>query len=202
MRTRVVSPAVLGLDLSLKRSAAVLIPAGWELGAWGALAVESWPTDDPPPGMSPERQQVERTERIDYVSQRVLAFVTRHRPTHLFLEDYGFSRHSSSVTALGELRGVVRRDLLRGFGKVPLPVPVSAVRRVFFGGALPRSDAKVYVQQALYGAGAPFGNDDECDAYAVAAYGASELGLPVLTFDPPVPAPVAPRKASPRGKRR
>jgi Holliday junction resolvasome RuvABC endonuclease subunit len=179
VRSRRIEPVVLGLDLSLKRSAAVCIPARWELGRWRDLGVESYPTDDPEPA-PPERQQVERTERIEYVAQNVLDFVLRCRPTHVYVEDYGFSYNSQGVTALAELRGVVRRNVWLETRKMLVPVSTSAVRRVLLGRNA--KHAKVLVQQAFYGAGAPFDNDDECDAAAVAAYGLSELGLTTISF--------------------
>ena len=196
MRTRRVAPTVLGLDLSLKRSAACFVPAGWELGEWGDLTFASFPTADPPSGMAPGRQQLERARRVEHVAAMVVDFARRHSASHFFLEDYAFSKKRSSSMALAELRGVVRGALLRSFGQVPVPVSSSAVRSVFFGGSLPQQDAKVLVQQALYAAGATFTNDDECDAYAVASFGMSELGLRTLTFDPPPGAllPRAPRK--------
>jgi len=182
VRTRRVAPAVLGLDLSLKRSAACFIPAGWELGEWGDLTFASFPTPDVVPNLSVEEAQVARMKRIDHVAERVVDFATnRCEPTHVRVEEFGFSKHSTSVTALGELRGVVRREVWRATGKMMVPITVSAARRLLLG-HLPRKDAKVLVQQALYKHGAPFDDDDQCDAFCVANAGLAELGLIAVTL--------------------
>lgn len=53
--------------------------------------------------------------------------------------------------------------------------------RKFLLGRLPKEDRKVWVSRMLWEAKAPFEDEDQCDAFAVANWGLSELGAPCLT---------------------
>ena len=107
-------------------------------------------------------------------------FAISHQVFHCYVEDYAFSRRSSSVTKLAELGGHARCEFL-SYGRVLTPVPASAARKLLLG-KLPRKDAKVAVQAALYGADALLNNDNECNAFAVANFGLSEQGCVALTL--------------------
>jgi Holliday junction resolvasome RuvABC endonuclease subunit len=175
-------PYVLGIDPSLTRSAAVLIPPGWELGDWAKLMFRSVevPALDPLP-LGAESREFERARirRMMTIAERLVSFVRGARPIRGFIESYAFSASSSSVTKLAELGGIIRARFLEDPGMeggLPLePVTASQARKQLLG-RLPRKDQKLAVQLALGRVGAPFGNADECDAFTVAAYGLTEVG--------------------------
>jgi Holliday junction resolvasome RuvABC endonuclease subunit len=173
MRTRK-RVVVLGLDLSLRRPAAVVIPHSWELGAWNDLARLSFEPEEP-------KSDRERYMRIGGIVTRMIAFAREHGATYAGVEDYAFSKSSSSVTKLAELGGHARVEFLHRMGLVLRPVVASQARRQLLG-ALPRKDAKLAVQVALWSAGAPFANDDECDAFCVASFMLTEVGLVALSL--------------------
>lgn len=174
---------VIGFDLSLSRPAACTIPAGWRLGDWGTLDYRSVE----PPGVGDAADLAGRYRRLSFVARWVIDLLWNEqqpwpdRIQHAFVEEYAFSARSSSVTKLAELGGVVRVAALEGRHTLLRPVVASQARRLILG-RLPAKHAKVAVQQALYRAGAPFANDDECDAFVVANFGLSELGLTALTL--------------------
>jgi Holliday junction resolvasome RuvABC endonuclease subunit len=190
-RRAVVRGAVLGLDLSLRRPAGVVIPDGWEVGDWASLLVDSHETADPGPG--PEGQ----LRRQVLIAHRMVALAHRGRAEHVFVEDYAFSKNSRAVTMLAELRAVVNLQFWEAIGIVPRPVPASSCRKLLLGEC--RAGAKQVVEATLRKHGAPFKNDDECDAFAVASYGTSEIGRTALSFAGEVEWPL---RAPSRGKRR
>jgi hypothetical protein len=171
---RLIRPVVLGLDLSLRQPAAVVIPFGWRLGDWPTLWRYSFATEDP-------KSDRERYQRIGGIVDRMAQFAHTRRVTHAYIEDYAYSRSSSSVTKLAELGGHARVEFLRRLGLVLHPVGEAQARRLLLG-RLPPKDRKVAAQRALYAAGAPFANGDECDAFVVANFGLSEFGLTALTL--------------------
>jgi Holliday junction resolvasome RuvABC endonuclease subunit len=150
-----------------------MIPAGWELGHWPSLetlSFETWPGET----------EADKADRLLDISNRMLNFVLAGSVKNVFVENYAFSRSSSSVTKLAELGGAIR-VLFRMRDLVLRPVVASSARKLLLG-KLPRKNAKVAVQQALYAHGALFHNDDECDAYVVANFGMSELGLTAMSL--------------------
>jgi Holliday junction resolvasome RuvABC endonuclease subunit len=168
-----VDRSIIGLDLSLRGPAACLIPAGWTVGVWDELVYRSWVTTEleaPTPA--------ERYERLIAISGAVCSFVVKCQPTAVYVEDYAF--HAPRVVALAELGGVVRVDLFRE-GYIAIPAPQATVRKRFLG-KMPRSGAKEIIKNLLKENGAPFKNDDECDAFVVANYGRSESGMVAMTL--------------------
>ena len=168
--------SVLGLDLSLRRPAACVIPEGWQVGDWKALHLLAFDGED------------SHDERSHYA--RIIKIVGKMRDFMLaygvglndaWVEGYAFSRNSSSVTKLAELGGVARCEFL-SYGRVLRAVPQSSVRKLLLG-KVPREDPKKFVQAAFCEAEAPFWEDpDICDAVAVANWGLSEQGKPAITF--------------------
>ena len=171
---------MLGLDLSLSSPAAVAIPRGWRVGDWSTLTTLTFRTSAPdaPAGSSYEK---ERIARLQHISDRMLSFARCVKAETCWVEDYGYSKRSSSVTKLAELGGVVRVDFLR-VGLVVRPLTASTCRTLLLG-KLPRSDQKIAVQNALFAAGAPKEwNEDTCDALVVANGARAEQGLLFLSL--------------------
>lgn len=96
----------------------------------------------------------------------IIAVLKRHHVTVVAVEEYAFSRRSSSVHALAELGGLVKAQLLlTGIG-CAFPIEASAVRKFLFGH---NTSDKEFIRKKLceLGYGQPK-NTDESDALAVA----------------------------------
>ena len=176
---------VLGIDPSLTRTAAVLIPPGWRLGDWSTLRwteVEVAPPDAK--AMSATEYEWARVERLGEIVDRLIAWVSEnHEGEHLsaWTEGYAFGANSASVTKLAELGGVMRHQFQCEF-QVPL-VPVSPQSaRKYLLGKLPRKDQKLAAHSAMLAHGVPWRTADVTDALCVANYGLSELGLTGLSL--------------------
>ena len=174
------SPWVLGIDPSLTRSAAVLIPPGWELGDWKAL--KSFSYGEPPPDrkretvLDYERLRIERMSRI---AESLAAFVMRFaggREIRGFIEGYAYHAGGAGSHSGAEYGGILRQWFALRHSIALWPVSEAQARKQLLG-KLPPRDRKVVTARALYAAGAPFENDDECDAFVVAAFGLTEIGL-------------------------
>lgn len=196
---------VIGLDLSLKRPAAVCIPAGWKIGDWDEL---DWWAGDEVPGVDDHGDDVGRCKRLIWISDQVLNFViNRNVSHHVFAEDYAFSQSGPTARKLAENAGVTRVELYR-YGRVMRTVVAASARKLLLG-KCPQQDQKLIVQAALYRAGAPVSEkivrkyvpeyrapkigghprpgrglwgEDECDAFVVANWGRSEIGLTGLSL--------------------
>jgi Holliday junction resolvasome RuvABC endonuclease subunit len=172
---RTCGATVLGLDLSLTSPGMCVIPCGWELGDWGGLHCFTW---------VPEifgQTERDRISRIVGIADFVFAYALQHHAEHVFVEQYAFSRSSSSVTKLAELGGAVRAKFYWEAQIVLQPVVASQARKLVLG-KLPAKDAKKLTHMALASAGAGFENGDVADAFVVANFGLSELGLTALTL--------------------
>jgi hypothetical protein len=158
---------LLGLDLSTRAAAAVAIPANWD-GRWSRVATVVVG--------SPLRRtatDAERAHRTETIATQLVAFARHHGATQAWLEGYAFSRVTAAHT-LAELGGVVRLELVRAGIEVHT-ANLSSARKLLLG-RVPRQDAKVAVQAALFAAGAPRSwSADEGDAFVAANFGLSEL---------------------------
>ena len=189
MRTRRAVPPCVGLDLSLVAPAACRIPSGWEIGDWGALDVMAWeppPVPEVVPGAPPDHDALYC--RLSWIARRVVEFCLplsvaagiEPRPV-VAIENYGFSRKSSSVTKLAELGGAVRVALWDQ-GIVARPITASAGRKLLLG-RVPVKGQKARAQAALWAAGCPkVWSGDILDAFVCANTLLSDQGAPALTL--------------------
>lgn len=166
---------VMGLDLSLRASAALVIPAGWELGRWNKLVSHVVGSN-----LLQDADQGQKLSRLESISDEIVKFARDNHVTHVFVEQYAFSQMLTRAHAIGELGGVVKLDLRRKLGLVVMPVVASQARK-FLCGTVPRKDSKDFVIAKLVDMGANFQTDDEGDAFVVANWGLSELGLVALS---------------------
>jgi Holliday junction resolvasome RuvABC endonuclease subunit len=168
---------VIGLDLSITAPAGCFIPPGWRLGVWEDLRYSTFPQI-----LKKEQEQLEelstRYARLIEIGAWVLEFVRTHNASDVYVENYGFSRSSSSVTRLAELGGVVRTRLFES-GILLRPVTASHARKILLG-QVPKKDSKTETHLRLWKHNAPFANGDECDAFCVANAGLSDLGFPCM----------------------
>jgi len=158
---------LLGLDLSLRASAAVAVPLDWD-GDWSrvrsCIAGEN---------LRKHASDAERARRTETIAARLVGFARTAGATHAFVEGYAYGL-GTAAHALGELGGVVRLELVRA-GLVLHTVPMNTARKLLLG-RCPREGAKVAVAEALRAAGGRLETLDEYDAMAVANWGLSELG--------------------------
>lgn len=170
---------VLGLDLSLTRAAAVLVPLDFR-GDFSRVRIAIAGH-----GLHNVSTEAERDARCVEVAETVEELVHGVPIAGAFVENYAFvgARRAGSPHALGELRAIVRRTLLQRYGWAPVPVSADTARALFFGKA-PRAPKgakrdwlKSYILASVReaGAGALFKLDDEADAFLVANYGLTEV---------------------------
>lgn len=172
-------PRVVGIDPSLRATAAVLLAPTWRPGDW-TMPVER-------AGYDLQRATpLQLAERLHVIAERMVSFVRVHRATHVFIEDYAFGMAGSSnaITLLAELGGGIKVELFGQLGLAAVPVNQSTVRKYFLG-KLPPKDRAAAVHTALRRVGAPWATSDPGDAFLVASFGRSELGLPGMTLAPP-----------------
>jgi hypothetical protein len=180
-RVRVTGPTIIGLDLSLRGPAAVAIPFDWAFDWKLQHATFGYELKEP--------TEETRIERLLTISRDVRMFIRRNLPkgaadasgVKVYVENYAFSRSSSSVTKLAELGGIVRGEVWREFGLTLTPVTASSARKLFLGHC-PKG-AKEMVEAELAGLDAPFKGNDECDAFVVANFGRAEHGLAAFTLN-------------------
>ena len=179
---------VLGIDPSLTRTAAVLIPPNWKLGDWSTLR---WTEIEIPNAGYSEKDgdsrwavEMARVERLGEIVDRLIAWVSEnHEGEHLsaWTEGYAFGANSASVTKLAELGGAVRYALYRQLNIVPESVSPQSARKYLLG-KLPRKDQKLAAHSAMLAHGVPWRTADVTDGFCVANYGLSELGLVGLSL--------------------
>lgn len=167
------TPQIIGMDLSLKRSAAVRIPLDWTPGedSLGWFRVEE-------PASRSEHRIAHVARIADALAQHVLAISTGWGPVTVFVEGYAFGAPTNREV-LAELGGVVRFaiwNLRRPSIVLAEDVPPTSARKLLLGKG---NATKIDVYQAvlrMLGTGSDWLTTDEADAFAVANYGLSELG--------------------------
>lgn len=161
---------VIGLDLSLRASAAVALPVNWSDGLrWPSVRSETFGH-----GLPKDATEADRCARLRGIADRVLKFVAEQPVRTVWLEEMAFSQRGAMAREIAGLTWLVKVALHEAGYRVRT-VPASQARRVFLGHA--RRGAKADVQQALHSIGAPFAaSDDCCDAFVIANFGASEAG--------------------------
>ena len=161
---------VLGLDLSLRSTGMCIIPEGWG-GDWHALpwALAGYELRND----ASERDKALRNHRI---ALDVEVFAKRHRVSHVWVEQYAFTAQHTRAHALGELGGLVKRNLAI-MNKLPLEVVSPASARTLLGKA-PKKCAKDWALASVRLASGGILNEwpeDAVDAFVVANWGISHL---------------------------
>lgn len=162
---------VVGLDLSLNGSAAVVSGADWNPADWSALDSVQF---TPPKGAT-------GAERLHHVSERIVAWVSSYGGCpHVYVEDYAYAATVTNARAVAELVGCVKRDLWRE-GVEVVPVAMNSARETLLGKVPSKKtsgiDVKDFVNHALARMGASFATLDQGDAFVVMNHGRAMLGL-------------------------
>lgn len=169
------APRVLGLDLSLRATAAVLLPEDWD-----PASPDRWDVPSAVFGYSLEKATPrEELERLAEIAQGVAVFAVNHRITHAYVEGAAYGLSARSGVRLAELAGAVKVVLFDLTDVVAVPVSSTTVRK-FFLGKLPRKGAAEATHARLKELGCPWEGSDRGDAILLASYGRSGLGLPGL----------------------
>lgn len=169
---------VLGLDLSCSGLGMCAVPIGWDLD-WSRVRFRTL-SSSLEKGASPREHALRcRGLAIDVVTWARWVGATR-----LWIEALpGFvpkeTMHAFRKNA-GLHMAVLLEFIAQAFGLDPSYIDEMSARK-FLLGAVPQTDRKAVVRDALTRAGAPFEDGDQCDAFVVANWGLSELDAPCLS---------------------
>jgi len=164
---------IMGLDMSLRGTAMVVVSSDWKLGDWDNLL--GWQRINP--------GEMRGIKRIDMIVEGVLIFANDYGIDRVFVEQYAFGFRTSSVTMLAELGGAIKYSLYEKYALDSVAVTPGQARKVIFGnlGRLKRKELKATIVEKFRLMHSPFGeNDDLCDAFVIANFGLSECGFPAL----------------------
>ncbi len=170
---------VVGLDLSLTRSAACFIPADWEPFLhgevnWGALRTMT--VGHP---LKKDASPEEKADRLMRIAGSISEWISE--TSVVAIEDYAYGLSGNSGMMLGELGGAVKYALWCDL-KIGVQVVNQSTARKFLLGKLPPRDRAMVVVAQLEEWGCPFETVDAKDAFVIASYYRTELGMPGLTL--------------------
>lgn len=182
--------AVLGIDLSLLNAGLTALPLDPFALSSPALRTMTYGIE-----LATASDDENRIERLVELEREVLEFWEEvGKPKHVALEEYAFSRDSSSVTKLAEAGGVVKVAFWRE-GVVVQSVVAASARKLLtgFGGGT-SEQAKKAVQAAIIAAGFAGLNEHEADAFAVANYVLAGMKGAVALISPPITKRKGPKR--------
>lgn len=166
----------MGLDLSLRSSAACVIEEFWKPGEWAdgiATKVVGY-------GIK-EKTPFDSATRLVNIVTVLVDFARWTRPAYVYVEDYAYGLAGRSGMVLAELGGAVKYRFMEELGVTVVPVNMSTARKYLLG-KLPPRDRVEMTHRHMNEIGCPFGTSDEKDAWIVANYGRTEAGLPGLSL--------------------
>lgn len=174
----------MGIDLSLRSAGAVVLGPRWDPAKPWGLHLHATRVGYELAEPTPEA----KAKRLFDIAEGLYAFAWEHEVTDVFIEDYAFGLAGNSGIAIAEVGGAVKSFFFNGVWDGPTgcrlivrPANISTVRK-FLLGKLPKN-SKVRTHQLLKDEmGCPFKTSDERDAFVVANYGRSELGLPGISL--------------------
>lgn len=171
---------VVGLDLSLRSAAAAFVPSTFK-GNTKHVRVQTW-------GYELDREASEESlaKRRHIIATGIREWLRglskKHIVERVFIEEYAFSRNSSSATGLHELGGVVKNVLLEASFHFT-SVTASSARKTLLQ-KLPKKDIKAFTEDNVrrLAGEALYWNADEVDAFVVANHGMMLMGWTPLSF--------------------
>lgn len=146
----------VGLDLSLTGTGVVVIDKDGDINMQRVIGYAL--KEDSSEREIIERQMYIATEIVDVIK------AVPERP-RVAIEHYAFSKRSSSVTKLAELRGVVKSQIWLVFRLVPAIITVGEARRTVLGKG---NVAKSSILEILRRRGLTVGDHNTADAYVIA----------------------------------
>lgn len=170
---------MVGLDLSLRAAAAAFLPRGFK-GNTKQVRVGTWGYE-----LKSDADEAARAERRDHIAQAIRCWLAElpRGVVHVFIEEYAFSKKSSSATGLHELGGVVK-DRLFTLG-VPFSTVTASEARKTLLQKVPQKGSKEFTEDNVrrLGGEALYWNVDEIDAVVVANHGLMLMGWTPLSFE-------------------
>lgn len=172
--------SLLGLDLSARAAAAVMVPLDWD-GQW--RRVKTLVVGE---ALGRDATDLARAQRCGFIAERIVEFARRHHVAQAWIEGYAFDQSTAAHT-VAEVGGVVRLELVRA-GIEIRTANMSTARKLLLGRLPPRRtaaekaakvkkpSAKDVVVATLRQTGAAFQTTDEFDGFVCANYGMSEAG--------------------------
>lgn len=158
---------VIGIDASLTALGIVAVPDDWSPNEWHRVKGRTVVTK---PGG-------EDADRYLHLAKSVASFCATCNADSVWIEDLPRGIRSASVFRLAELAGVIKTEVRRQLGIPVTPVNVASARKLLLGSVPHGKLAKVIVEQALLSLGSHLEDDAQADAFCVANYGRSQLGL-------------------------
>lgn len=195
--------AILGLDLSTRAAAAVVVPLDWA-GDWSRVR---WTVAGE--ALTKGASDYDRARRTETIATKIVAFARETGSVDARLEGYAFDQKTAAHT-LGELGGVVRLELLRAGVSIHTS-NMSSARKLLLGKLppakrfTPKGQPFVSAKQACVLALAAAGAPDEwiqqkgldlVDAFVAANFGLSFVGGAHCFAQEPPLKPKRGRKAS------
>lgn len=183
MRRRIITPAnssVVGLDLSLRASAACALPLPWDFDLAKVRMMKCGEK------LGKDATPQERAERIAQIAHDVVNFCLNVKATHVGVEDHAFGAGGAHAMMLAELHGVVKHEILETLFFAAVPLQASNVRKILLQ-HVPRLGAgktKPFVIRNVKRLGpiAEAWTEDECDAFCVANTVLDRAGYTALSF--------------------
>jgi hypothetical protein len=178
---------VWGLDLSIRRSAAVMLPFDFVAGdgslLWGAVHFGT-SRGEQLSREAPERDRIARNiETAGYV-ETMIGNMAAFANTRVYVEDYAYGAAYESAR-IGEVTGLVKAGLWKLAPELaPVPANMASARKLFLGKLSRGVKPKEAVERACKLIGVPFDTQDEMDAFVVANYGLSEQGFKAVMLTP------------------
>jgi len=137
----------MGVDLSLRATGIIVVPVRWGLD-WARILCANRVGR----GLPLHASQREKYVRIDGIAHTVLERAKQFRCSAVAIEDYAFSRDGAHAHELGELGGVVKRELFASGFDVCV-YHASTARKLL--GRAPRKQQKDWAHARLRAADAP-----------------------------------------------
>ncbi len=157
---------IVGVDSSITALGLAAIPGDWAANDWARIQARTIVTK---PGSVD-------VMRFEHLARCVVSFCETVGADEVFIEDS--SVWGGTTKRLCTLSGGIEHELYAKLAIIPRRVNVTSARKLLLG-SVPRQQgvAKVVVQESLRSLGAHFEDDAQADAFAVANFGRSELGL-------------------------
>ncbi len=156
---------IVGIDSSMLALGLCAVPNDFTLGDWSRVKARTIVTK---PG-------THDIIRFEHLAHCVVSFCASVEPDEIFIEDALVYR--GNTKRICKLSGIIEHEIYRNLAILPRLVNVSSARKLLLGSVPQRDLAKKVVEESLRSLGAHFEDDAQADAFCVANFGRSEMGL-------------------------